>query len=100
MLEVWRYQLFVPRIHRSPVGLPQKGPVIRRFDVSFIVELNKLLANTVAGELRWYVTHVTSLYYLSDVLQHLIGLPCGEIMIPAPLVDSGLTSRSDAKDDT
>ena len=39
-LHYWPY---VKGIHQSPVDIPHKGPVIRSFDVCFVVRINKLL---------------------------------------------------------
>ena len=37
------YWPFVRRIHRKNGGFPHKGTVMQRFDISFVVGLNKLL---------------------------------------------------------
>ena len=40
---VVHYWPFVRGIHRSPVNSPHKGPVMQTFNISFVVNLNKLL---------------------------------------------------------
>ena len=47
---------------------PDYGPVMRSFEVSFLVSLNKHSSSTIAGDLRRHATHVTSqLSFLSTV---------------------------------
>ena len=39
-------------------GSPHKGPVMRSFDVFFVVIFNKLLNSQVVIDLRYYDTHM------------------------------------------
>ena len=50
-----------------PMDFSHKVPVMRGVDVSFAVNANKLL-NKVAGVLRQYDVHVTSLWYYCRTL--------------------------------
>ena len=42
-------------------GFPHKGPVMRSFDMFFVVGLNNLLNSLAAGHLRRRAVHMTSL---------------------------------------
>ena len=60
---------FVRRIHRWPVNFPHKGPVMRCFDISFAVRLNKLLHTQLT---YWWFQTLHS--YMTPLIMYLCNL--------------------------